>query len=137
MGVYNDETHILLFDGVCNLCNTAVIAVIKRDRKGKFKFASLQSQRGQALLNQFGLSMNDLNTVIYINNTGYFIKSSAVLHVLKELGGIWKLFYVFIILPKPLRDFLYSIIAKTRYKIFGKRASCIIPPTNIEQRFLQ
>ncbi len=137
MGVYNDETHIVLFDGVCNLCNSAVKAIIKRDRKGKFKFASLQSQRGQALLNQFGLSTNDLNTVIYINNTRYFIKSSAVLHVLKELGDIWKLFYVFIILPQPLRDFLYSIIAKTRYKIFGKRASCMIPPTNIKQRFLQ
>ncbi len=137
MGVYNDETHILLFDGVCNLCNNAVKALIKRDRKGKFKFASLQSQRGQALLNQFELSLNDFNSVVYINNTGYFIKSSAVLHVLKELGGIWKLFYVFIILPKPLRDFLYNIIAKTRYKIFGKRSSCMIPTANIEQRFLQ
>lgn len=110
---------------------------IKRDPKGKFKFASLQSEGGQALLNKFGLPTNDFDSFVFINGDKYFLKSSAGLQVLKELGGLWKLFYVLIILPRPLRDFVYNIIAKTRYKIFGKRDTCMVPTQELKQRFLQ
>ncbi len=132
----NNERHILLFDGVCNLCNSIVQFTIKRDPTAKFKFASLQSANGQKLLKQFGLSTNDFDSFVYIKCDKYYLKSSAALHVLKELGGIWKLFYVFIIIPKFIRDFFYNIIAKTRYKIFGKLDSCMVPAPELRQRFL-
>ncbi len=133
----NNEAHILLFDGVCNLCNTIVQFTIKRDLKEKFKFASLQSESGQALLKKFGLPTDDFDSFVFIKGDKYFLKSSAGLHVLKELGGVWKLFYVFIIFPKPMRDLMYSIIAKSRYKIFGKRDTCIVQTQRLKQRFLQ
>lgn len=133
----NNEAHILLFDGVCNLCNSIVQFTIKRDPEEKFQFASLQSESGQALLKKFGLPADDFDSFVFINGDKYFLKSSAGLHVLKELGGVWKLFYVFIIIPRQLRDFVYNIIAKTRYKLFGKRDTCMVPTPRLKQRFLQ
>lgn len=132
----NKETNILLFDGVCNLCNSIVQFTIKRDPKEKFKFASLQSESGQALLKKFGLPTDDFDSFVFINGDKYFLKSSAGLHVLKELGGVWKLFFAFIIFPRPLRDFVYNIIARTRYKLFGKRDTCMVPSPHLKQRFL-
>lgn len=132
-----DENHILLFDGVCNLCNGIVLFTIKRDPKAKFKFASLQSKIGQSLLKKFGLPTDDFHSFVYINGDKCFLRSSAGLHVLKELGGFWKLSYGFIIIPKVIRDFIYNIIAKTRYKIFGKRDNCMIPTADLKHRFLE
>ena len=130
------EKHILLFDGVCNLCNGVVQFIIKRDRKGKFKFAALQSESGQELLKQLGFSTANFDSFVFIKGNKHFIKSTAVLHVLKELGGLWKLLYVFILIPTPIRDFFYNVIAKTRYHIFGKRDTCMIPSDDIKPRFL-
>lgn len=127
---------VLLFDGYCNLCNGLVQFVLKADKKKKFLFASLQSESGQALLKKFDLPINDLNTFVLIIDDKYYIKSTAGLLVLKELGGFWKLFYVFILIPRPLRDFVYNKIAKYRYKIFGKRNTCMIPTTELNDRFL-
>lgn len=119
------------------MCNSIVQFTIKRDPKGKFKFAPLQSESGQAMLEKMGLPVDDLDSFVFIKGDKYYYKSSAGLHVLKELGGVWKLlFYVFIIFPKPLRDFVYGIIAKTRYRIFGKQDTCMIPTPDIAQRFL-
>jgi len=132
-----NEKHILLFDGVCNLCIGVVNFIIKRDTKEKFKFAALQSESGQALLKRFGLTANDFDSFVFISGEKYFIKSSAVLHVLKEIGGGWILFYAFIIFPGPLRDFIYDIVAKTRYRIFGRRDTCMIPTPEVKRRFLQ
>ena len=132
-----NEPHILLFDGVCNLCIGVVNFIIKRDTIGKFKFAALQSESGQELLKKFGLSADDFDSFVFIRGEQYFIKSTAGLNVLKELGGVWKLFYAFIIIPRPLRDFIYGIVSKTRYRIFGKRDTCIIPTPEIKRRFLQ
>ena len=132
-----NETHILLFDGVCNLCISVVNFTIKRDSKEKFKFAALQSERGQALLRKLGLPTNDFDSFVFISGEKYFLKSSAGLHVLRELGGVWKLFYALIIFPEPLRDFIYNVVSKRRYRIFGKRATCIIPTPEVKRRFLQ
>src|SRR4051812_33409473 len=115
----DNENYILLFDGVCNFCNAGVQFTIKRDKKGKFKYAPLQSESGQALLKKLNLRTTDFDTFVLINGNKYYLKSSAGLHVLKELGGVWKLFYALMIFPKPLRDFFYNIVAKRRYKIFG------------------
>ena len=120
----NNE-NILLFDGYCNLCSRLVNFIIKRDKKAKFFFVSLQSASGQSLLKKFGLPTDDFDSVVYIRSDKYFLKSSAILHILKDLGGIWKLFFIFIIVPNFVRDFIYKIIAKTRYKIFGRHDSCI------------
>jgi predicted DCC family thiol-disulfide oxidoreductase YuxK len=120
----NNE-NILLIDGYCNLCNRLVKLIIKRDKKAKFLFVSLQSASGQSLLKKFGLPIDDFDSVVYIRSDKYFLKSSAILYILKELGGIWKLFFIFIIIPNFIRDFIYKIIANTRYKIFGRNDSCI------------
>jgi len=109
---------------------------IKRDRKGKFRFAALQSEQGQALLKRFGLPANDPDSFVYIRDDKYFLRSSAGLHVLKELGVPWKLFYFLIIIPVPMRDLVYSFIAKSRYKIFGKSDNCTLYAPEIRERFL-
>jgi len=134
--VSSSQTHILLFDGVCNLCNRVVQFVIKRDTKATIKFASLQSDAGQVLLKKVGLPTDDFTSIVLIINDKYYFKSSAGLRVLKELGGVWKLLYVFIFLPKPLRDFIYDLIAKNRYQMFGKRDVCMLPTDDLKQRFL-
>ncbi len=119
-----DSEDILLYDGVCNLCRSLVSFLSDRDKKGKFSFVPLQSERGQALLDRFGLAAGDRDSVVYISGDKYFTKSAAILHVLKNLGGAWKLFFAFIIIPRFIRDFLYGIISKTRYRIFGRHESC-------------
>ena len=132
-----DAKPILLFDGVCNLCNSLVKFIIKRDPRANFRFASLQSESGQALLESFGLPKDQLNTFVYLYSEKLYLKSSAVLHVLKDLGGGWKLFYIFILVPKPLRDLVYILVSKTRYTIFGKKDECMIPSKDISSRFLE
>lgn len=134
--VKNTNRHIILFDGVCNLCNGTVQFIIKRDKKGIFKFASLQSTIGQSLLKQFNLSTDTFHSFVYIKNNEYFTKSTAALSIAKELGGVWKLLYGFIIIPKFIRDSIYNLISKNRYKVFGKSETCMLPTTNIKERFL-
>lgn len=131
-----NETSILLFDGVCNLCNGVVQFIIKNDPKGKFRFASLQSEAGQTLLKEFGLKTDDFDTFVLVRGNEYFIRSTAVLRVLNELGGMWKLFSVLWIFPAPLRDLFYNAIANSRYKLFGRRESCMVPTAALKQRFL-
>jgi predicted DCC family thiol-disulfide oxidoreductase YuxK len=128
--------NILLFDGVCNLCNGLIRFIIKRDKKGKFKFASLQSETGRSLLERFGLPQNEFQSLVLIQNDKYYLKSTAALRVLRELGGFWSFFYIFIWLPRFFRDFIYDIIAKSRYRIFGKRDACMIPTPELQSRFL-
>jgi predicted DCC family thiol-disulfide oxidoreductase YuxK len=133
----NDQgEYILLFDGVCNLCNGLVQFMIKRDPKRKFKFASLQSNSAQKLLDRFGLPKNEFDSFVLIKGDKYFLKSTAVLLVLKELGGFWRLFYAFTVLPRSFRDFIYDRVAKSRYRIFGKRDQCMIPTPDLQSRFL-
>ena len=132
----NNEKRILLFDGVCNLCNGIVQFVIKRDSIGKFKFASLQSESGKQLLKQFGLPTDDFDSFVFINGDKHFLKSTAGLQVLKEIGGFWQVLYIFIIIPKSFRDSVYHLVANNRYRVFGKREKCMIPTLEMEQRFL-
>lgn len=128
--------NILLFDGVCNLCNRVIQFTIRRDPERKFKFASLQSDTGQQILKKLGLSIDDFESFVLIKGDKYFLRSSAALMVLRELGGFWRLFYFFIIVPRPVRDFLYNLVAKSRYRIFGRRATCMVPTPELEDRFL-
>lgn len=130
------KKSILLFDGVCNLCNSSVQWVIDRDRTKQFQFASLQSDFSKQKLKQFGVTNEDLNTVVLIDGDRVFKRSSAALEVLKKLGGGWQLLYVFKIIPTPIRDVIYNWIAKNRYRWFGKEDSCRIPTPELKNRFL-
>lgn len=126
---------IILFDGVCNLCNNSVKSIIQRDSAGYFQFASLQSDVGQKLLQHYGL--NDyINSFVLIENERYYLKSSAALRICKNLDGAWKLLSFLRIIPRPIRDFIYDRIAHNRYKWFGKQDSCMIPTPEIRKRFL-
>ena len=127
---------VLLFDGVCNLCNSSVQFVLKRDKRKYFKFAALQSDVGQELLKQFDLPTNDFTSFVLIEGDKIYLKSTAALQVAKRLGGGWSFLFLFIIIPSPIRDFLYNLIAKNRYKMFGKRESCMLPTPDFKERFL-
>jgi predicted DCC family thiol-disulfide oxidoreductase YuxK len=128
--------NIVLFDGVCNLCNGLVRFLIKRDREAIFKFTSLQSEVGQQWLIKFGLAKNEFESFVLIRGDKYYVKSDAALKMLVQLGGFWKTFYVFKLIPRPVRDFIYDRIAKSRYRIFGRRDVCMIPTPELQERFL-
>jgi predicted DCC family thiol-disulfide oxidoreductase YuxK len=134
--VNTSEHPVLLFDGVCNLCNSSVQFIIDKDPDSKFHFASLQSDIGQALLDQFDANSGSLDSVVLIKNDKVYTRSSAALQTLKTLGGGWALFYAFIIIPKPVRDFVYDWIARNRYKWFGKKDACWLPTPDLKARFL-
>jgi predicted DCC family thiol-disulfide oxidoreductase YuxK len=126
----------ILFDGICNFCNASVRFIIKRDPQSRFRFASLQSEVGQKMLIKYKIPGN-INSFIFIDGERCYTKSSAALRVCKHLKGFWKLFYVFILVPRPLRDRCYHFIAENRYKWFGKSESCMIPTPDIRSRFLE
>lgn len=127
---------IILFDGVCNLCNGVVQFVIKHDTKKIFLFASLQSETGQSILKKHNLSTENFTSFILADVDKLHIKSSAALHIAKKLGGIFTLFYAFIIVPPFIRNAVYSWVANNRYKWFGKQESCWLPTSDLQSRFL-
>lgn len=130
------DYKIILFDGVCNLCNSSVNFIIDHDKKNMFRFASLQSDSGQTLLKKFGLNNESFDSIILIDNEKYFTRSSAVLRIVKNFPGFWKLLYIFIIVPPAVRNLLYDIIAENRYKWFGKKDSCRVPTPELKEKFL-
>jgi len=127
---------LILFDGVCNYCNYWVRFAIKRDKKKKLRLAPLQGETAQQLLAQYGLSATKLSSVIVIDKGKAYTQSSAAFRVCKYLDGGWKLCYSLIIIPKFIRDFFYNIIARNRYKWFGKKEECMVPGPEIKDRFL-
>lgn len=128
--------RIILFDGVCNLCNKSVEFIIKRDPTGTFKFASLQGEFGQNLLKTHGLSA-DINSIVLIENKSIYVKSTAALRVCTHLKGLWKMLSVFLVVPPFIRDRLYEWIANNRYKWFGKKDHCLLPLPEWKGRFLE
>ncbi|MFI5264919.1 MAG: thiol-disulfide oxidoreductase DCC family protein [Candidatus Kapaibacterium sp.] len=127
---------IILFDGVCNFCNWSVNVIIDHDPEGYFQFAALQSESGKALLAQYGLMSNDLDTLILIEEGQAYTHSNATLRILKGMKGWYSLLYDFIVIPLPIRDFFYDLFARYRYNLFGKRTECRIPTKEERQRFM-
>ena len=127
---------IILFDGICNLCNGAVQFIIKHDPEKKFLFTSLQSDAGQQLLKEYKLPSENFNSFLLLQDDTILSKSTAALKVASELKSAWKLLYIFIIVPKFIRDAVYSYIAANRYKWFGKKEVCMIPTPELQARFL-
>ncbi|MBA3649118.1 MAG: thiol-disulfide oxidoreductase DCC family protein [Chitinophagales bacterium] len=127
---------IILFDGVCNLCNGFVRFIIKHDSKERFVFSALQSDKGKEILSRYNLPIKNISTVVLVENGKVFLQSSAVLRIARRLNGGWKLFYFFRIFPKFIRDFAYSMVSKYRYRIFGKKDECMVPTAELKTRFL-
>jgi len=136
MSIPEVQNPVVIFDGVCNLCNGAVNFIINRDPSARFQFASIQSSTAKKLLTTLELSSDNLDSIILIENNKPYIKSTAALRICKKLGALWPLLYIFILVPRPIRDYFYDIVAKNRYGWFGKREKCMVPNTKIESRFL-
>jgi predicted DCC family thiol-disulfide oxidoreductase YuxK len=130
-----DMNKIILFDGVCNVCNKSVQFVIKRDNKNIFKFASLQSNFGQKMIKKYRIHPN-MNSLVLIDEDTCYFESTAALKICKQLNGFWKFMYIFIIVPAPIRNFVYRIIAKNRYKWFGHTQSCPVYPPDVRKKFI-
>ncbi|HKJ25778.1 MAG TPA: thiol-disulfide oxidoreductase DCC family protein [Myxococcota bacterium] len=130
------DASILLFDGVCNFCNGAVRFLVPRDRAGRLRFASLQSETGAALQRRFGLDPDDLGTVVLVEGDRCHVKSDALLRVVRHLSGAWPLFALLRIVPRPLRDWVYDRFAARRYRWFGRSDACLVPTPELRERFL-
>lgn len=128
--------RIILFDGLCNLCNRSVQFIIKHDKLDIFKFTSLQSESGRLLLGKYNIKSKGIDSIVFIRDNRYYLKSTAVLYILKDLRGGWKFLFGFVVIPTILRDLFYDLIAKMRYKLFGKRDSCMMPDEKVKGRFL-
>ena len=134
---------ILFFDGVCTLCNASVDFIIRHDKAERFRFASLQSDFAQNKLKTAGflsenesLSEQPMDTVVLMDGGQIFTKSGAALEIARRLGGFWQIFYFLKILPRPVRDFFYDLVARNRYRFFGKKESCRLPTAAERSRFL-
>ena len=132
-----NQQPIILFDGICNFCNSAVNFTIKRNTKANIFFAPMQTDAGQKLLKQYDLPLDDMQSFIFIENGIVYKQSTAALKVCRHLRGLWPLSYGLIIVPKFIRDGIYNWIAANRYKWFGVRQQCMIPTPEIKARFLK
>jgi predicted DCC family thiol-disulfide oxidoreductase YuxK len=137
MRPHDDRHLIVLFDGVCNLCNGAVNFVIDRDPRGRFLFAALQSEAARPLISRVGLPEGWLGGLVLIEGDAFYVGSTAILRIAKQLGGGWPLLYSLIVIPRPVRDAIYGWIIRRRYRWFGKRDSCRVPTPELEAHFLQ
>ncbi|WP_109621939.1 thiol-disulfide oxidoreductase DCC family protein [Sediminitomix flava] len=127
---------VILFDGVCNLCNSSVNFIIDHDKSNRFVFASLQSEEGEKILQKTGLSSDYLDSLVLVEGEKVFTKSTAALKIASGLAFPWNLFKPLLFLPKAFRDFFYDIIARNRYNWFGKEDQCRIPTPELRQKFL-
>ena len=128
---------VLLFDGVCNLCNSSINLIIDHDPKGHFKFAALQSEFGQQKLKELGYDQESFDSLVLLSEGKVYKKSSAALRIARKLTGLYPLLYIFIIVPPFIRHGVYNIIAKNRYKWWGKRDSCRMPTPELRARFVE
>lgn len=127
---------IILFDGICNLCNGSVLFVIRHDKEGRFRFAPLQSAFGEQFVQANAYPATKPESLVLVDGDDVYFKSTAALKIARNLNGLWPLFYVFILVPKPVRDFVYDLVARHRYRIFGKKDQCMVPDEDVKHRFI-
>jgi len=131
------QQPLILFDGVCNFCNSAVNFVIKKDKQGLIQFAPLQSEKGRLYFRQYNLpAADEMKSFVFIEDDKVYTRSTAALRVCRHLKGLWPLCFGFIIVPRFIRDGIYNLIAKNRYKWFGVRDQCMIPTPEVRKRFV-
>jgi predicted DCC family thiol-disulfide oxidoreductase YuxK len=136
MSINNNNTAIILFDGVCNLCNSSINFIIKHDKKNYFRFASLQSEKGKELLEKYKIDNLKTDSIVLIEHDAIFVRSTAVLRISKHLNKLYSLLYLFIIIPPFIRNIAYDLIAHNRYKWFGKKDMCMIPTDELKSKFI-
>jgi predicted DCC family thiol-disulfide oxidoreductase YuxK len=128
---------IILFDGICNLCNSAVAIVIKQDKKNTFLFAAIESKKGKEIIDYLEIDIVKIDAIIlYEPGVSYDVKSTAALKIMNDFGQFWQLTKLFWVFPKGLRNQVYDFIAKNRYKWFGKKEACMIPTNDLKSKFL-
>ncbi|AGB14833.1 hypothetical protein Halru_0187 [Halovivax ruber XH-70] len=132
-----DGAPVVLFDGVCNLCNGFVQFIAPRDDEGEFYFASLQSDVGRELLSKHDLPTDELESIVLVEGEAAYVKSGAVLRIASRLGGLYRLLSPFRYVPRVLRDTVYDLVANNRYRLFGKKDRCEIPEGDVGARFLE
>lgn len=132
----SDDGAIVLFDGVCNFCNGTINWVIRHDKRGYFRFAPLQSEAGERLQQEYGFDPANHETFILIEDGKSYDRSTAALRMVRRLGGLYALAYALIVVPRPVRDFVYTQIARRRYRLFGRRDECMVPTPEVRSRFL-
>src|SRR5687767_9090702 len=130
------EGPIVRYDGVCGLCDRSVQLILRNDRRGRFRFAALQSDAGRALLEKFGLPPEALDSVVLVEGGRASRKSRAAFRIARRMDAPWPLLWPLIVIPRPVADFFYDLMAKNRYRIFGKLDACMIPPPEVRARFL-
>ncbi|GMA62491.1 thiol-disulfide oxidoreductase DCC family protein [Alicyclobacillus fastidiosus] len=128
-----EHNKVVLFDGVCHLCSAVVRFIILRDPTGRFRFAPLQSVVAEQWIDSAGV---DQNSVVLLEEGQIYVKSAAVLRILRELRGVWPLYYLFVLIPAPLRDAAYDFVARHRRQWFGQQDSCMVPTDEMKNRFL-
>ena len=128
--------RVVLFDGVCKLCNGWAKFLIRHDRQRRFRLAAVQSPQGQAILAWFGLPLERFDTMAYVEGNQLFVRSTAVLRILGQLGWPWRAFGLLHLCPRPMRDWAYDRIALNRYRLFGRYPSCLLPDPDHARRFL-
>ena len=134
--IINSDKRIIIFDGICNLCNNLVQFVIKHDKKDMFRFVPLQSGKAKQIISCFDEIIKNSDSVILFHNNRFFIKSDAALEIANILNYPWKVFYFFRFIPKFIRDWIYEFIAQNRYQWFGKKTVCMVPTEEIKPKFL-
>lgn len=130
------NNRVVIFDGVCNLCNGFIQFLIKRDPKARLSFVALQSDRGAALYAELKEPDQNFDSIGYLRQGRLSFKSTAVLNILVDLGGLWHMVVVFFIVPKFIRDYTYDAVARNRYRWFGRRDECMVPTPDLKSRFL-
>ena len=131
-----DSQSIVLFDGVCNLCNGAVTFLIRNDKNDRFRFAALQSEMGVDLTTKYGIDTQEVDSIVLIENDKAYVRSDAALRIAKRMSGAYPLLYVFVIIPRFLRDPIYKWVARNRYRWFEKKNQCMIPTPELKAKFL-
>jgi predicted DCC family thiol-disulfide oxidoreductase YuxK len=139
MATASENAPVLLYDGVCGLCNKAVQTVLKHDRRGEMRFAALQSEYGRAVLGRHP-ELEGTDSVVFVERgpggERVHVRSAAALRVAAYLGGPWQLFRAARLIPAPVRDFFYNLVARYRYRFFGKHDTCLLPPPEARARFM-
>lgn len=130
------EKSVILFDGVCNLCNASIDFILKRDTKNQFLVGALQEDSGKKLLSRYEVNPEYLDSLVLIEDEKIYFRSTAALRIAKKLPGLWPLFYALLILPSPIRDGAYNWIGRNRYRWFGKKNTCRLPSPEEKMKFL-
>lgn len=127
---------IVLFDGICNFCSGSVLFIIKRDPVGYFSFVALQTDAGRVIMKENNLDPGKTDSIILIEKGKVYYRSNAALRIARKLRKGWPIFYIFIIIPPCIRNFFYDIVARNRYRWFGKRSACFVPDQDTRKRFI-